>query len=225
MLLLLVRHALTPITGKRLTGWLPGHHLSAEGRRQAEGLAEHLAPASIKAVYSSPLERCLETAEVIALRHGLSVGTLEGIGEVRYGEWQGKTLKSLYRTKGWQALRARPGDFRFPGGETIRETQTRAMGVAEELLQRHRGEMIVVVSHADTIRLLVAGYIGLPLDLYVRMSVAVASVTALSFEEVPRLIAFSSTGSLDPIIDRFKRMTEAAASPDRRGKPRRKLAR
>lgn len=209
MLLLLVRHGLTPLTGKRLTGRLPGHHLSEEGRQQAEAVAERLASLPIRAVYTSPLERCSETAEAIGRRHRLRVEPVEDLGEVRYGDWQGRSLKVLSRTKLWQELMARPADFRFPDGETVREAQTRGMRGSESLLARHRGRVVVAVSHADIIRLIVAGYLGLGLDLYQRISIGPGSVTALLLGgRVPRLLRLGDAGSLDDLGERLKRPPE-----------------
>jgi probable phosphomutase (TIGR03848 family) len=200
MLLLLVRHGATSMTGKKLTGWLPGFSLSEEGKRQSEKTAKRLADLSLKAIYSSPLERCLETAQVIAIPHKREVQVIENLGEIRYGDWQGRSLKSLYRTKAWRELRARPGDFRFPNGETIREAQVRGMAEIEKLRKRHKGHTIVVCSHADMIRVLVAGYLGLALDLYNRMSIAPASVTAIAMDEIGvRLLRLSDTGNLSEL--------------------------
>lgn len=210
MLLLLVRHALTPITGRRLTGWLPGFHLSEEGEKQAAAVADRLASVPVKAVYSSPLERCKETADVIAVKHGLEVTTLVEAGEVHYGDWQGKTYRSLYRMKGWRELRARPADFRFPNGETIREAQARGIAAVELLLKKHRGQAVVFVSHADLIRVVVAGYLGLTIDLYNRLTIQAASVTVISFEDIPRILKMSDTGSLDDVVARLKAVKEAA---------------
>lgn len=199
MILLLVRHAVTDVTGKKLTGWLPGIPLSEEGRREADEAGKRLAGAPLKAIYSSPLERCTQTAEAIASHHPLEVRTLEDLGEVHYGDWQGKSMKMLYKSKGWKELRARPADFRFPGGgETVREAQTRAIGAIEGLLPKHKGQAVVVCSHADVIRLLVAGYLGLPIDLYSRISIAPASLTAIILEDAtPRLVKLGDTASLD----------------------------
>lgn len=214
MLLLLVRHAETPATGKRLTGWLPGHHLSDAGRRQAQSVAERLGPLPVRAVYSSPLERCWETAEPIAARHRLAVKAVDDLGEVRYGDWQGKSLRVLYRTRGWRELTAGPADFRFPGGETVRETQTRAMAAVQSLLPRHRSQVVVAVSHADVIRLLVAGYLGLPLDLYQRTSISTASVTALLLgDRIPHLLRMSDSGTFGELAERLK--AAAVARPRR----------
>lgn len=204
LLLLLVRHALTSITGKRLTGRLPGYGLSEDGRRQAEALAERLSPLPIRAVYASPLERCRETAAAIAAGHRLKVRTSDLFLEVDYGDWQGKTFKSLYKTKAWAELRASPADFRFPGGETIREAQTRGMKATEDLRRNHRRDAVVVCSHADLIRLVVAGYLGLGLDLYTRTSIGPASVTALWFgERGPSLLRLGDTGSFDDLLSRL----------------------
>lgn len=200
MLLLLVRHAVTAATGTRLSGWLPGHHLSEEGIRQAEAVAARLADLPVKAIYSSPLERCRETAELIAAHHRPGVVTVDDLGEIRYGDWQGRSYKALYRTKGWLELTQRPADFRFPNGETIREAQTRGVGAIEALRPKHKADLVVVVSHADMIRLIVAAYLGLGLDLYQRMSIAPASVTALLLgDRIPRLLKLADSGTLEDL--------------------------
>jgi probable phosphomutase (TIGR03848 family) len=210
MLLLLVRHAVTAATGNRLSGWLPGHHLSEEGIRQAEVVAARLADLPVKAIYSSPLERCRETAEFIAAHHRPDVVTVDDLGEIRYGDWEGRSFKALYRTKAWVELMQRPADFRFPNGETIREAQTRGVGAIEALRPKHKADLVVVASHADMIRLLVAAYLGLGLDLYQRMSIAPASVTALLLgDRIPRLLKLADSGTLEDL-----RMRLAKGSTD-----------
>jgi probable phosphoglycerate mutase len=206
MLLLLVRHGITPITGTRLTGRLPGVHLSEEGVRQAKDVAERLANLPVKAVYSSPLERCQETAAPIAERHHLDVQTVDDLAEVAYGDWQGRPFKQLYRLKAWSELQARPADFRFPAGESIREAQTRGMRAIEAIRAGHpQSSAVVAVSHADMIRLILAGYLGLGTDLYQRIVVGVASVSAIVLgERVPRLLRIGDSGSLDELAERLK---------------------
>lgn len=201
MILLLVRHAVTALTGKKLIGWMPGMMLSEEGLRQAGSVADRLAEVPLQVVYSSPLERCTQTADVIAERHRIKPQIVDGLGEVRYGRWQGKSLKTLYRTKAWTQLRAHPADFRFPGGETIREAQTRGIGAVEELRKKHKKGVVAACSHADVIRLIVAGYLGLGIDLYSRISIAPASVTVLSLgESAPRLLRLGDTGTYDGLF-------------------------
>lgn len=220
MLLLLVRHGNTPLTGTRLTGRVPGVHLSEEGIRQAKGVAERLGGLPIKAVYASPLERCQETAEPIAARHRLQIRTLDAMAEVDYGEWAGKSFKQLTRLKAWSELHARPADFRFPGGESIREAQTRAIGATQELLKTHPKQAVVVVSHADLIRLTMAAYLGMGLDLYQRVIVGVASVSAVVLgDRVPRVVRLSDTGSLEELAERINPKPAPAVAKAKPARP------
>jgi probable phosphomutase (TIGR03848 family) len=221
MLLLLVRHGVTPVTGTSLAGRLPGIHLSEEGIRQAKEVAERLANLPVKAVYSSPLERCQETAAPIAELHKVEVHTVDDLAEVDYGQWQGRPYKQLYRLKAWSELQAHPADFRFPGGETIREAQTRGIRATEAIRLAHpRTSAVVVVSHADMIRLTVSGYVGLGTDLYQRIVVGVASVSAVVLgERVPRLLRIGDSGSLDQLADRLKPAAKPSPKPATKSSP------
>jgi len=213
MILVLVRHGMTPVTGKKLTGWLPGISLSAEGIAQARHAGDRLAGAPLKGIYSSPLERCTETAGLIAESHSLTVQTRDDLGEVHYGDWQGKSLKMLYRSKLWSELKSRPGDFRFPKGETIREAQTRGIGAIEALRSRHKDKVVLVCSHADMIRLIVAGYLGMGIDLYSRISIAPASVTTLVLgDSTPHLVVLGDTGSYEDLWRRATKNGPAGAA-------------
>jgi probable phosphomutase (TIGR03848 family) len=204
MLLFLVRHAMTSVTGKKLTGRLPGIVLSKEGLRQAESLGGRIAGLPLAAIYTSPLERCHQTAEILAAPHRRKLRVLEDLSEIDYGGWQGRSLKTLYRTKAWRELRASPGDFRFPEGETIREAQTRGMAVIESLKKKHLGEMVLCCSHADLIRLIVAGYLGLGLDLYTRISILPASITAIWLgDHGPSLLRLGDDGGLEAVASRL----------------------
>lgn len=206
MLLLLVRHALTDWTGERLSGWTPGVPLSEKGREQVARLAERLRPVPLDAVYSSPIQRCVETARPIASSHRLRVRTRDALGEVRYGEWEGKRLKVLARSKAWQVVKHRPSEMRFPGGESIRDAQARAIAAVDDLLDDHRHETVLVSTHADLIRLLVAHFAGIHLDLYQRLTVAPASVTALWLGDGnPVVLTLNNSGTLDGFARRKRR--------------------
>jgi len=196
--LLLIRHALNDWVGKRIAGWTPGVVLNEEGREQAARLAEWLEPVPLEAVYSSPLERAVETAEPIARSHGLETVTRESIGESRYGELDGKPIEEIFKTDLWEQWRLHPSRTRFPGAETTYEVQVRVVSELEQILQDHPEGNIAVVSHADPIRLAAAYYIGLALDLVGRLWVSPASVTVVRFDEWgPRLTHLSHTGSLE----------------------------
>ncbi len=177
--IVLVRHATTPATGKRLGGWTPGVHLDEAGMAQAEGTSERLREVRVAAVYSSPLERTQDTARIIARPHGLRVRTRRGLGEVDFGEWTDKPLAQLRRRKLWQVVQATPSRMTFPGGESIRGVQARAVEATESLADEHVGETIVCVSHADVIKLIVAHHLGMPLDTFQRVVISPASITVL----------------------------------------------
>jgi len=192
----LIRHGENDFVGKRLPGLLPGVHLNQRGRAQAQVLADLLAEVKLKAVYSSPLERAAETAAPIAKRHGLPVITRQGLLEIDIGNWQGKTLKSLRRRKLWRAVQHAPSMVRFPEGESFTEAQGRVVGELEELRRRHSAakDVIVCVAHADVIKLAIAHYLGLALDLFQRLVVAPASISVLSFHGIAvRLIHLNDT--------------------------------
>lgn len=219
MILLLVRHGLTSVTGEKLTGRLPGFGLSEEGRSQAQASAGRLSSVPLQAIYSSPMERCVETAEFIATAHGKDVEAVEALSEIDYGEWQGKSFKALYKNPGWKKLKARPADFRFPGGETIRQAQTRGVQAVEDLRVRHPEEdagAVVACSHSDMIRLLVAACLGLGIDLYDRINVAPGSISGLWVGEgAPALLNLNDTGGYDELHQMMK-----ARSKDSKGKGR-----
>jgi probable phosphoglycerate mutase len=194
--LLLVRHGENDfVAKKKLAGWLPGVHLNARGRAQAEALAQVIAGHSPQAVYASPLERTLETAEIIARTLGKSVEIVEGLGEVDVGRWQGQSLKALKKRKLWPAIQHTPSLVRFPQGESFQEAQSRVVETLERLRGNHGGEkdIFVCVTHADVIKLAVAYYIGLPLDLFQRLTVEPASISVLRIGQGARLVQLNDT--------------------------------
>jgi probable phosphomutase (TIGR03848 family) len=196
--LLLIRHGLTDWVGRRLPGWTPGVHLSKEGCQQTEALAQRLASLPIDAIYASPLERTVETAEAIAAPHGLSVQLRENLGEVRIGEWTGQSVEDLAQKEEWLAIQIYPSGVNIPGGETMHEMQARAVAELDAIRKAHPGATVAVVSHADVIKAAVAHYIGLHLDLFQRLVVYPASLTAFRFSKLgPRLVLFNDNGTLD----------------------------
>jgi probable phosphoglycerate mutase len=181
-LVLLVRHGLTPTTGRVLPGRMRGLHLSDEGRRQAEAVAQRLASVPrIDAIYASPLERARETAAPLARQRGLAVRVERGLLESDLGAWTGLSIARAAKRPEWGIVQRHPAAFRFPGGESFVEMQARMTSTVDRLIARHRGRTIVVVSHADPIRTLVAHALGTPLDLFQRIIVAPASVTAIAY--------------------------------------------
>lgn len=195
--LLLIRHAPTPETGTRLTGRLPGVHLGEEGRLRAKAIADRLANARLAAIYSSPIERTWETAQIIAEPHGLTPVSDDGLLEVDYGKWSGRTLASLARLKSWRTVQLTPSRMVFPGGEGIAGAQRRAVEACERLASAHGKRTIALVSHADMIKAVVSHYLGQPLDLFQRIAIAPASVSVIDIprQGVPMVAAVNAAGA------------------------------
>jgi len=179
MRLFLVRHASTGETGRLLTGRRPGVSLSAEGIELAEQRARTVADVGIHALYTSPITRCAETAAVLGRSSGVPPEVMVDLVEVDYGSWSGRRLDALRGLKAWQHLMSAPARFRFPEGETLLEAQTRVVGAIEGMAARHRKRRVVAVSHADVIRVALAHYLGMPLDLVFRLEVRPLSVSII----------------------------------------------
>jgi probable phosphoglycerate mutase len=181
-LLLLIRHGENDYvkTGK-MAGHIPGVHLNERGQKQAQALGEALKDVPIKAVYSSPLERAMETAEPIATSHQLEIIQEQRLKDADVGKWQGKSLKMLRLTNAWKVVQHAPSRFQFPEGESFLDLQTRIASTLENIVRKHNKpkDIIAVVFHADPIKLAVSHFLGLPLDHFQRLSCDTGSLTAL----------------------------------------------
>ena len=186
-LLLLIRHGENDFvkTGK-MAGRLPGVHLNEKGQKQAQALGEALKDIPIKAVYSSPLERAMETAEPIASARKLQIIQEPDVMDADIGKWQGKSWKVLRLTKVWKIVQHAPSRFRFPDGESFPEMQTRIANALERIVKKHNKpqDIIVAVFHADPIKLAVSHFLGLPLDNFQRLSCDTGSLTVLQVNEM-----------------------------------------
>ncbi|MEJ2012090.1 MAG: histidine phosphatase family protein [Anaerolineales bacterium] len=181
--LYLIRHAQNEYVAKgKLAGRLPQVHLDERGRQQAEALAGLLKTVRFKAIYASPLERAMETAVPLAAAHGKETQALKGLLEIDYGKWQGYSLKALHRRKLWSVIQHQPSLAHFPDGESFAQAQARIVATLESLRRRHRSNKacIACVFHSDPIKLAIAHYLGLPIDLFQRLTVEPASVSILA---------------------------------------------
>ena len=191
---LLVRHAHHDALGNTIAGWTPGIHLSIKGREQAERLADRLAESRASAVYSSPLERTLETAEAIGRRLSLSVRVREAFGEIHFGDWTGKTFDELSRDECWRLFNTFRSGTRAPNGELMLEVQARVIAALQDLALEHPDETVVVVSHGDVIRAALAHYAGIHLDLFQRFEISPASVSAIRLHNYgPQILRVNET--------------------------------
>lgn len=179
--ILLIRHAVNDYvkTGK-LAGRTPGVHLNEDGQAQAKALGERLADTKLHQLISSPIERTIETAEAVQAHHThLEIQLNEQIGEVDYGDWQGASIASLRKRKMWDVIQEYPSRAYFPNGEAMRDVQVRAVNEIERLVQAHPSDTIAIFSHADLIKMVVAHYLGMHLDVFQRIVISPASITGI----------------------------------------------
>jgi probable phosphoglycerate mutase len=180
--LYLVRHGEHAAPPGTLAGRLPGIYLSERGKAQARALARRLEKAPLAVVYASPLERTRQTAELIAAPHRLPVSLLEAAVEIDFGGWEGKSFDELEDDRHWRRWNERRSLARCPGGESMIEAQARIVDELGAVVRRCEGLEVVVVSHGDVIKAAVAWWLGVPLDLFHRLDVAVGSVTCVEFD-------------------------------------------
>jgi probable phosphoglycerate mutase len=177
--IVLVRHGVTPATGKRLGGWTPAS-LSDEGRAQAEAAAQRLAHLDVAAVYTSPIVRTQETAAIVAAPHGLTPVEHRGLAEVDYGEWTDRPLAELRKEPLWRTIQSAPSRVTFPGGGTIRGVSGAVTDALEEIAGSHGDhDVVLAVSHADVIKAALAQFLGLGLDGFQRIVVSPASCSVV----------------------------------------------
>lgn len=184
--LLLIRHGENDyVKSGKMAGRLPGIHLNEKGQKQAHALGEALKDVPLKAVYSSPLERAMETAKPIAESHNLKIVQEPDLMDTNIGKWQGRSWRVLGLTKVWRIVQNAPSRFRFPEGESFLEAQTRYVNVIERIIQKHNmpKDIVAVVFHADPIKLVVSHFLGMPLDHFQRLSCDTGSMTELHTSE------------------------------------------
>lgn len=195
--ILLVRHGQATFNVEgRLPGQLPGIELTDEGRRQAHRAAVALAGLRLSAVVSSPLERALETARVIARGWALPVREDPRLMDTDVGPWAGRKISDIAKDDpNWATFLRKPTDPP-PGVESMAAVQERATAVIEELrADAAVGDDVVVVAHADVIKLIVARYTGVSVEGALSIVIANASISALAFVEdrPPALLAANWT--------------------------------
>lgn len=244
-----------------LAGWTPGVHLDDQGRRQAEALGQRLRPVPLSAVVCSPLERCQETAAAIMeAREGgsgasgtgaglpdagqdgagnagrgspVQVAIDDRVGECHYGDWNGQRLERLAKEDLWQVVQTHPSMATFPGpgGESLRDTQHRALDAIHSWNSRLGDEATYAVcSHGDVLKAVIAEALGMHLDLFQRIQVGPASLTVIQYTRLrPFVLRINDTGgSVDDLVpkppeppepkrrwwDRRRRSTSVSTSSD-----------
>lgn len=185
MRLLLLRHAAHDLAGRALAGRMPGLGLNALGRAQALALAGSPALRGVQAIHASPQQRTRETAEPIAQRLGLVPQSAPEFDEIDFGDWTGKAFDELAQGDAarWRHWCERRSQATPPGGEPFAEVARRACEGAHRLARQHPGQVVLVVSHADVIRAVIAGFLGLSLDELERFEIGCAGLSEIELGE------------------------------------------
>jgi probable phosphomutase (TIGR03848 family) len=198
---ILLRHGRTEanVSGT-LAGRSPGVHLDDLGRTQADRAAERLAVVPLAELVSSPLERCKETAKVVAVRQAgrPRVHTDKALTECDYGEWQGRKLRDLARLALWRTVQTNPSAATFPGGESLLHMQSRAVDAVRRrdaaLTAAHGADSVwLAVSHGDVIKSVIADALGMHLDLFQRIQVDPASISVIRYTEARPYVLSANT--------------------------------
>ena len=218
---ILVRHGRTTAnTSGVLAGWTPGVRLDETGVAQVRALGERLAKVPLAAVVSSPLERCRQTADAVAERRDLEVQSDDRLGEARYGDWTGRTLKELVKEPLWKVVQQHPSAAVFPGpeGEGLAQTQARAVSAVREWNAKlGPGAVWLACSHGDVIKAILADALGLHLDQFQRIVADPASVSVVTYTETrPFVVRVNDTGGgvADLLPPKKKSRSRKSASSD-----------
>lgn len=199
--IVLLRHAHSTANLKNiLAGRTAGVVLSAKGEKQAEKLATRIGPARFDVIAVSPMSRCTQTISPWLSLHGKERAPLieDGLSEVDYGDWSGKSLATLRRQKLWKVVQEHPSQMIFPNGESLLEMQTRALASFYRFEKVKGKNARLIVSHGDVIKAIVAHVLGMHLDQFQRLVIDPASITIIDTDNgVSRLVTFNDqSGSL-----------------------------
>jgi probable phosphomutase (TIGR03848 family) len=217
---LLLRHGRTTANaGGVLAGWTPGVQLDETGAAQVRAVGERLAKVPLAAVVSSPLERCRETADAVAAGRDLTVQTDDRLGEARYGDWTGRTIKELVKEPLWKVVQQHPSAAVFPGaeGEGLAQTQARAVAAVRAWNATLGPDAIwLACSHGDVIKAILADALGLHLDQFQRIVVDPASVSVVTYTETrPFVVRVNDTGGdVSGLIPPRRRRRRSKAASD-----------
>ncbi len=195
----LLRHGRTTANAAGvLAGWTPGVRLDDAGTAQVAAVGERLAKVPLAAVVSSPLERCVQTAEAVAARREIAVQTDDRLGEARYGDWTGRTIRELSREPLWKVVQQHPSAAVFPGdeGEGLAQTQARAVAAVRSWNAELGPDAVwLACSHGDVIKAILADALGLHLDQFQRIVVDPASISVVTYTDTrPFVVRVNDTG-------------------------------
>lgn len=198
----LVRHGATVLNAEDRFAGATDVALSDEGREQARRLAERLGQEEISAIYSSPLGRTVETAQILAVPHQLEIQVRDGLREINHGRWEQMTRREVEHKFPEEAAEWEKDPYTFApqGGESGLAVTARALPVLIDLVRHHSGENFLVVSHKATIRLLLSSLLGFdPRRYRDNLDQKPAALNIVDFRDATRsrLTLFNDTSHYD----------------------------
>ena len=197
----LIRHASCSGLGQTLWGRTPGVCLNETGKREAQRLAERFRGMTLEAIYSSPLERALETAETIARTMKLEVNRNPAFDEIDFGDWTGKSFETLSSDEVWRRFNSVRSATRIPGGESFLEVQTRVVTELDKLSSQHNNARVAIVSHADVIKAAVGYFTATPIDLLQRIEISPCSVSVVAInKDSLKLLTINNRSDLSALL-------------------------
>jgi probable phosphomutase (TIGR03848 family) len=217
---ILLRHGRTTAnTGGVLAGWTPGVRLDEAGEAQVAAVGKRLAPVPLAAVVSSPLERCAQTAAAVVAGRDVEVQSDERLGEARYGDWTGRTIKELAKEPLWKVVQQHPSAAVFPGpeGEGLAQTQARAVAAVRAWNATLGPDAVwLACSHGDVIKAILADALGLHLDQFQRIVVDPASISVVTYTDTrPFVVRVNDTGGdVSALVPPPRKRRRRAASSD-----------
>ncbi|MEA2553830.1 MAG: hypothetical protein QOJ65_2006 [Fimbriimonadaceae bacterium] len=200
---LLIRHGDHDLLNRAIAGRMPSVHLNASGIEQVEKLAGTLSSLPIRAVFTSPLERALESAEPLAKHLSLELQVSDQISEVDFGEWTGWTFHQLHGNPEWKRFNEYRSGSRVPGGESMQEIQARMMDFLERMRVEYPDAVVAAFGHGDPIKMALMHCLAVPIDFLHRIEISTGSVSAIQVSEAPaRVLCLNWTPGLPTIEGR-----------------------
>jgi broad specificity phosphatase PhoE len=200
----LIRHG---VTAWHAEGRVLGQRdipLSPAGIAQAQEAAAALGGLTMSEVLSSPLQRAIQTAEIIGKQAGIEVARDPRLIDFQLGKWTGMTYADVGTSEEYQRFLQQPESERIPGGESLEDIRKRAVAAIDQALRDNpTGDALAIVTHAGIIRVLLTHYMGSPPANYHRVRVSPGSITILGFSddrELPRVLAVNLVGSIQRVL-------------------------
>ena len=180
----LVRHGQTAWNKEEIFRGRRDIPLNETGLKEGELAGEYLRKKEIHVIYSSPLSRALQTAQKIGQFHNLDIRPLNGIIDMSFGGWEGKSLKEVQEKdeERYRLWIEEPHRVKFPGGENLEEVRTRSMAALEEVVQNHPGKTLVLVSHRVINKVLICGILGIDNSHFWQIGQGTTAINLIQFK-------------------------------------------